>query len=218
MTGEPSGETEVTRLADKLSEVTGKQLTVERLKKQPGSSTKKERRSRNFPNCAPMIPHRSPDSMPSSSIESPSTMTLSASPPSSTEEPATSWTGGSNQALALPRRARQGSSYPGHRWPYRTGSSTTLSRAAAVSLSAKRPAFGERNFKNLLPDFSSVKEAVEKMADRSMTVNCACFTPALTAPPCVPQTLRRTAEPAIRRLLPGTNFLPPPYSHNSDYR
>jgi benzoyl-CoA reductase/2-hydroxyglutaryl-CoA dehydratase subunit BcrC/BadD/HgdB len=36
---------------------------------------------------------------------------------------------------------------------------------------------GERNFRNLLEDFSSVDEAIQKMADRSMGINCACFTP-----------------------------------------
>jgi benzoyl-CoA reductase/2-hydroxyglutaryl-CoA dehydratase subunit BcrC/BadD/HgdB len=36
---------------------------------------------------------------------------------------------------------------------------------------------GERNFGNLLDDFSSPDEAMEKMADRSMGINCACFTP-----------------------------------------
>jgi benzoyl-CoA reductase/2-hydroxyglutaryl-CoA dehydratase subunit BcrC/BadD/HgdB len=36
---------------------------------------------------------------------------------------------------------------------------------------------GERNFANLLGDFDSVEEAVQKMADRSMGINCACFTP-----------------------------------------
>ncbi len=36
---------------------------------------------------------------------------------------------------------------------------------------------GERNFRDLLGDFSSVEEAMQKMADRSMGINCACFTP-----------------------------------------
>jgi len=36
---------------------------------------------------------------------------------------------------------------------------------------------GERNFRDLLGDFSTVEEAIEKMADRSMGINCACFTP-----------------------------------------
>ncbi len=36
---------------------------------------------------------------------------------------------------------------------------------------------GERNFGTLLDDFSSLDEAMEKMADRSMGINCACFTP-----------------------------------------
>jgi benzoyl-CoA reductase/2-hydroxyglutaryl-CoA dehydratase subunit BcrC/BadD/HgdB len=36
---------------------------------------------------------------------------------------------------------------------------------------------GERNFRNLVDDFSTVDEAIHKMADRSMGINCACFTP-----------------------------------------
>ncbi len=36
---------------------------------------------------------------------------------------------------------------------------------------------GERNFRDLLGAFSTVDEAVQKMADRSMGINCACFTP-----------------------------------------
>jgi benzoyl-CoA reductase/2-hydroxyglutaryl-CoA dehydratase subunit BcrC/BadD/HgdB len=37
---------------------------------------------------------------------------------------------------------------------------------------------GERNFGTLLhDDFSSIEEGVQKIADRYMTINCACFTP-----------------------------------------
>jgi benzoyl-CoA reductase/2-hydroxyglutaryl-CoA dehydratase subunit BcrC/BadD/HgdB len=36
---------------------------------------------------------------------------------------------------------------------------------------------GERNFRDLLDAFSTVDEALRKMADRSMGINCACFTP-----------------------------------------
>ena len=37
---------------------------------------------------------------------------------------------------------------------------------------------GERNFKSLLDDnFSSLEEAMQKIAERYMTINCACFTP-----------------------------------------
>jgi benzoyl-CoA reductase/2-hydroxyglutaryl-CoA dehydratase subunit BcrC/BadD/HgdB len=36
---------------------------------------------------------------------------------------------------------------------------------------------GERNFRDMLADFSTVDEAIQKMADRSMGINCACFTP-----------------------------------------
>ena len=36
---------------------------------------------------------------------------------------------------------------------------------------------GERNFRDLLGSFSTVDEAMEKMADRTMGINCACFTP-----------------------------------------
>jgi benzoyl-CoA reductase/2-hydroxyglutaryl-CoA dehydratase subunit BcrC/BadD/HgdB len=37
---------------------------------------------------------------------------------------------------------------------------------------------GERNFGTLLDnDFSSIEEGMQKIADRYMTINCACFTP-----------------------------------------
>jgi benzoyl-CoA reductase/2-hydroxyglutaryl-CoA dehydratase subunit BcrC/BadD/HgdB len=36
---------------------------------------------------------------------------------------------------------------------------------------------GERNFRNLLGGFSSLDEAISRMADRSVGINCACFTP-----------------------------------------
>jgi len=37
---------------------------------------------------------------------------------------------------------------------------------------------GERNFATLLDnDFSSIEEGMQKIADRYMTINCACFTP-----------------------------------------
>jgi len=37
---------------------------------------------------------------------------------------------------------------------------------------------GERNFRSLLDDnFASLEEAMHKIAERYMTINCACFTP-----------------------------------------
>jgi benzoyl-CoA reductase/2-hydroxyglutaryl-CoA dehydratase subunit BcrC/BadD/HgdB len=36
---------------------------------------------------------------------------------------------------------------------------------------------GERNFHSLLEDFASVDEAMQKMAARYLSINCACFTP-----------------------------------------
>jgi benzoyl-CoA reductase/2-hydroxyglutaryl-CoA dehydratase subunit BcrC/BadD/HgdB len=36
---------------------------------------------------------------------------------------------------------------------------------------------GERNFHALLDDFDSLEQAMEKMAERYLSINCACFTP-----------------------------------------
>ena len=54
------------RLADKLSEVTGKtSYTVEGLRRAAGVVNEKEKALQRLSSCVPTIPHPSPDSMPS---------------------------------------------------------------------------------------------------------------------------------------------------------
>ena len=167
---------EVKRLADKLSEVTGKQLTVERLREAAKVVNEKRKALQRLSGL------RSHDPAPISGLDA-----LLINQISFYDDPVR-FTAKLNElcdelgervksgvgvvAKGAPRVLISGSPMAIPNWKLHfvveSGGGVVVGEESCV---------GERNFKTLLPDFSSVEEAVEKMADRSMTVNCACFTP-----------------------------------------
>jgi len=53
-----------------------------------------------------------------------------------------------------------------------------IAEGSGATIVGEESCVGERNFRSLLDDnFSSLEEAVQKIAERYMTINCACFTP-----------------------------------------
>ncbi len=87
-------------------------------------------------------------------------------------------TTGKEQALAWQKKGVPGFLFPVRRWLSQTGSFTPLQKEATQSIVGEESCVGERNFRSLLDDnFSSLEEAMQKIAERYMTINCACFTP-----------------------------------------
>jgi benzoyl-CoA reductase/2-hydroxyglutaryl-CoA dehydratase subunit BcrC/BadD/HgdB len=53
-----------------------------------------------------------------------------------------------------------------------------ITEGSGATIVGEESCVGERNFRSLLDDnYSSLEEAMRKIADRYMTINCACFTP-----------------------------------------
>jgi benzoyl-CoA reductase/2-hydroxyglutaryl-CoA dehydratase subunit BcrC/BadD/HgdB len=53
-----------------------------------------------------------------------------------------------------------------------------ITEGSGATIVGEESCVGERNFRSLLDDnFSSLEDATQKIADRYMTINCACFTP-----------------------------------------
>ena len=53
-----------------------------------------------------------------------------------------------------------------------------ITEGSGATIVGEESCVGERNFRSLLDDkFSSLEDAMRKIADRYMTINCACFTP-----------------------------------------
>ena len=167
---------EVKRLADKLSEVTGKQLTVEGLRKAAGVVNEKRKALQRLSQL------RSNDPAPISGLDA-----LLINQISFYDDPVR-FTANLNELCdELDERVKSGVGVASKGTPRVLISGSPMAipnwklhyivESSGGIVVGEEACVGERNFKNLLPEFSSVAEAVEKMADRSMTVNCACFTP-----------------------------------------
>ena len=53
-----------------------------------------------------------------------------------------------------------------------------ITEGSGATIVGEESCVGERNFRSLLDEsFSSLESAMQKIADRYMTINCACFTP-----------------------------------------
>jgi len=53
-----------------------------------------------------------------------------------------------------------------------------ITEGSGATIVGEESCVGERNFRSLLDDkFTSLEDAMRKIADRYMTINCACFTP-----------------------------------------
>ena len=167
---------EVKRLADKLSEVTGKQLTVERLRKAAGVVNEKRKALQRLSEL------RSHDPAPISGLDA-----LLINQISFYDDPIR-FTAKLNELCdELDERVKSGAGVAAKGTPRVLISGSPMAipnwklhyivESSGGIVVGEEACVGERNFKDLLPEFSSVGDAVEKMADRSMTVNCACFTP-----------------------------------------
>lgn len=167
---------EVKRLADKLSEVTGKQLTVERLREAAKVVNEKRKALQRLSEL------RSHDPAPISGLDA-----LLINQISFYDDPVR-FTAKLNELCdELGERVKSGVGVAAKGAPRVLISGSPMAipnwklhfvvESSGGVVVGEESCVGERNFKTLLPDFSSVEEAVEKMADRSMTVNCACFTP-----------------------------------------
>jgi benzoyl-CoA reductase/2-hydroxyglutaryl-CoA dehydratase subunit BcrC/BadD/HgdB len=167
---------EVKRLADKLSEVTGKQLSVEGLRKAAGVVNEKRKALQRLSEL------RSHDPVPISGLDA-----LLINQISFYDDPVR-FTAKLNELCdELDERVKSGVGVAAKGTPRVLVSGSPMAipnwklhfvvESSGGVVVGEESCVGERNFKTLLPEFSSVEEAVEKMADRSMTVNCACFTP-----------------------------------------
>lgn len=167
---------EVKRLADKLSEVTGKQLTVEGLRKAAGVVNEKRKALQRLSQL------RSYDPAPISGLDA-----LLINQISFYDDPVRFTAKLNDLCDELDERVKSGVGVAAKGTPRVLISGSPMAipnwklhfvvESSGGVVVGEESCVGERNFKTLLPDFSSVEEAVEKMADRSMTVNCACFTP-----------------------------------------
>ncbi|MGD0235223.1 MAG: double-cubane-cluster-containing anaerobic reductase [Syntrophorhabdales bacterium] len=167
---------EVKRLADKLSEVTGKQLTVESLRKAAGVVNEKRKALQRLSHA------RSHDPAPISGLDA-----LLINQISFYDDPVR-FTAKLNELCdELDERVKSGVGVAAKGTPRVLISGSPMAipnwklhyivESSGGVVVGEEACVGERNFKDLLPEFSSVGDAVEKMADRSMSVNCACFTP-----------------------------------------
>ena len=167
---------EVKRLADKLSEVTGKQLTVERLREAAEVVNEKRKALQRLSEL------RSHDPAPISGLDA-----LLINQISFYDDPVR-FTAKLNELCdELGERVKSGVGVAAKGAPRVLISGSPMAipnwklhfvvESSGGVVVGEESCVGERNFKTLLPDFSSVEDAIEKMADRSMTVNCACFTP-----------------------------------------
>ncbi len=167
---------EVKRLADKLSEVTGKQLTVERLRGAAGIVNEKRRALQRLSEL------RSHDPAPISGLDA-----LLINQISFYDDPVRFTAKLNDLCDELDKRVKSGVGVAAKGTPRVLISGSPMAipnwklhfvvESSGGIVVGEEACVGERNFKTLLPDFSSVEEAIQKMADRSMTVNCACFTP-----------------------------------------
>lgn len=167
---------EVKRLADKLSEVTGKELTLEGLREAANVVNQKREALQRLSHV------RSYDPSPISGLDA-----LLINQISFYDDPIR-FTTKLNElcdeldarvescvgvaAKGAPRVLISGSPMAIPNWKLHY-----IVESSGGIVVGEEACVGERNFKDLMPVFSTVKEAIEKMADRSMSVNCACFTP-----------------------------------------
>jgi len=167
---------EVKRLADKLSEVTGKELTLERLSKAANVVNGKRKALQRLSHL------RSYDPSPISGLDA-----LLINQISFYDDPIRFTTKLNELCDELDARATSGVGVAAKGTPRVLISGSPMAipnwklhyavESAGGIVVGEEACVGERNFKNLMPAFSALEEAIEKMADRSMSVNCACFTP-----------------------------------------
>jgi benzoyl-CoA reductase/2-hydroxyglutaryl-CoA dehydratase subunit BcrC/BadD/HgdB len=168
--------TEIRKLAAKLTEVTGRKITLDKLKEASNVVNAKRRALQRLSDL------RAHDPAPISGLDA-----LLINQISFYDDPVR-FTGKLNELCdELEERVRQGAGVApkGATRVLVSGSPMAIPNWKLHSIIegsggivvGEEACVGERNFRNLLDDFSDVDEAIQKMAERSMGINCACFTP-----------------------------------------
>ncbi len=167
---------EIRRLAGKLSEVTGKEITVDKLKEAASVVNGKRRALKRLSDL------RAYDPAPISGLDA-----LLINQISFYDDPVRFTAKLNDLCDELDERVKQGTGVApkGTTRVLVSGSPMAIPNWKLHSIIessggivvGEESCVGERNFSNLLDDFTTEEEAVQKMADRSMGINCACFTP-----------------------------------------
>jgi benzoyl-CoA reductase/2-hydroxyglutaryl-CoA dehydratase subunit BcrC/BadD/HgdB len=168
--------TEIRKLAEKLTEVTGKKITLDKLKEAANVVNAKRRALQRLSDL------RAHDPAPISGLDA-----LLINQISFYDDPVR-FTGKLDELCdELEERVRQGAGVApkGATRVLVSGSPMAIPNWKLHSIIegsggivvGEEACVGERNFRTLLDDFSDVDEAIRKMAERSMGINCACFTP-----------------------------------------
>lgn len=168
---------EIKKLADKLSEITDKEITLDNLRRASRIVNGKREALQRLSNL------RSYDPSPISGLDA-----LLINQISFYDDPVRftsklnelcdelderARTGVGATAKGAPRILISGSPMAIPNWKLHF-----LAESSGAVVVGEEACVGERNFSVLLKeDFSSVEEAIGRMADRSLSINCACFTP-----------------------------------------
>ncbi len=169
-------ENEIKRLAGKLTQVTGKQITIERL---TGAARIVNGKRRALQRLSDLRAH---DPAPISGLDA-----LLINQISFYDDPVRFTSKLDELCDELDERVRQGTGVAPNGAPRVLVSGSPMAipnwklhsiiEGSGGIVVGEEACVGERNFRNLLPDFATVDEAIHKMAERSMGINCACFTP-----------------------------------------
>jgi benzoyl-CoA reductase/2-hydroxyglutaryl-CoA dehydratase subunit BcrC/BadD/HgdB len=168
---------EIRKLAVKLSQVTGRQITIDKLR---GAAVIVNAKRRALKRLSALRAH---DPVPISGLDA-----LLINQVSFYDDPVRFTTKLNELCDELDRRVREGSGVvpKGTTRLLVSGSPMAIPNWKLHSIIegsggivvGEEACVGERNFGALLDEgFSTVDDALQKMADRSMGINCACFTP-----------------------------------------
>jgi benzoyl-CoA reductase/2-hydroxyglutaryl-CoA dehydratase subunit BcrC/BadD/HgdB len=167
---------EIRRLAQKLSEVSGKEITLERLREAARTVNAKRQALQRLSDL------RAHDPAPISGLDA-----LLINQISFYDDPVRFTSKLNDLCDELDERVKQGKGVTPKGSPRVLVSGSPMAipnwklhsiiEGSGAVVVGEEACVGERNFRDLLDDFSSVDEAIRKMADRSIGINCACFTP-----------------------------------------
>lgn len=167
---------EIEKLASKLTEVTGKEITLEKLKEASRIVNAKRQALQRLSDL------RSYDPAPISGLDA-----LLINQISSYDDPVRFTANLNALCDELDQRIKEGSGVSAKGAPRILVSGSPMAipnwklhyiiEGSGAIVVGEESCVGERNFRNILPEFSSVEEAIQKIADRSISINCACFTP-----------------------------------------
>jgi benzoyl-CoA reductase/2-hydroxyglutaryl-CoA dehydratase subunit BcrC/BadD/HgdB len=167
---------EIERLAAKLTEVTGKEITLEGLKKASQVVDGKRRALQRLSRL------RASDPAPISGLDA-----LLVNQISFYDDPIRFTANVNGLCDELEERVKKGEGIAPKGTPRLLVSGSPMAvpnwklhsiiEGSGAVVVGEESCVGERNFHSLLEDFVSVDEAMEKMADRYLSINCACFTP-----------------------------------------